>query len=423
MDDQQQEFDIKRYLQIIYKKRNLFILVAAGIITLVTMVSYLTPEIYEASTTVSIEKNYLNVLMRDIAVASSMDQQVQALSIVMKSRSMLLRVLTDLEMNLEGKSELEIEKLITYFQKNTKIRFDLSRANSRDMDIFTVTYRDRDPRFARDYVNTIVKRYVIESLSLNRKEALGANRFIYEQMELYKEKIDRTERELAQKRKQPGVRTAARLEELQKTYNNLLTQYTERHPEVMRIKAEIDDLEATRQQKNREQDSTAPGKRSTDRAVGSAHSAASKDERKVTDLERDLDAYKKVYESLVASLGRSEVSAQVEVQAKADTFNILEPAFLPIKPVSRPRWKLIILGILAGIAGGAGTVILLDMMDKTIKDIDSLKNFGIPVIGMIPRIRSVDAIIAARKKDVLVYTGAGVFLAGIMVIVVVEFFR
>ena len=422
MDDQQQELDIKHYLQVIYKKRYLFILVAAGIITLITIVSFLTPAIYEASTTVSIEKNYLNVLMRDITVASSMDQQVQALSVVMTSRSMLLRVLTDLETDLGGMSELEIEKFIDHLQKNTKIKFDVGRANSRNMDIFSVTYRGRDPRFVRDYVNAIVKRYVIESLSFNRKEALGANRFIYEQMELYKEKIDRTERELAQQQRRPGVRTAARLEELQKTYNKLLTQYTEKHPEVMRIKAEIDDIEATRQQGS-EQKSTSSGISANDRGSGSTKGAASKSERKITDIERDLDAYKKVYESLVASLGRSEVSAQVEVQAKADTFNIIEPAVLPIKPVSRPRWTLIILGILAGIVGGAGTVVLLDMMDKTIKKVDTLKDFGIPVIGMIPRIQSVDAIIAARKKDVLIYAGAGAFLAGIMVLVVVEFFR
>lgn len=380
MEEQQQSLNIRQYLQVIYKKRHLFIVTAAGIIALSIAASYLSPVVYEASTTVSIERDYLNMLMRDIAVTPSMEQQMQALSIVMTSRSMLQLALADLGIKLAGKSATDADALLKHFQKSTKIRFDLGRTSMRDADIFTVTYRDRDPRFARDYVNALVNRYVVESISTKREEAAGANRFLSEQLELYKKKIDRTERELAQRPKQRGVQSAAHLAELQRKHDELLLQYTDRHPEVERLKEEIDSM----RQKVREQERAALRNGAAGRSVGQEQTADQGDEKNISDLERDLDAYKKIYESLIASLGKSEVSAQVDAKSKAAMFNILEPAILPMRPVSKPRWLIMLMGIAAGIAGGAGTAILADMMDRSINSIDTLKEFGLPVIGVIP---------------------------------------
>ncbi len=419
MEEQQQNPDIRHYLKILFKRRHLFIVAAAGIITLSIAVSYLMPVVYEASTTVSTKKNYLNTLMRDVTVTPSVEQQLEALSIVMTSRSMLRQTLADLGINIAAKSEAEADGLLKYFQKNTKIKFDLSRASMQDADIFTVTYRDRDPRFARDYVNALVKRYVIESISTKREETVGANRFLGEQLELYKQKIDRVERELAQRQRQRGVQSAARLPELQHKYDALLLQYTDKHPEAERLKAEIDSIK----QQMSEQERAALRNKASGKSTGQAQTGDQRNEKNIADLERDRDAYKKIYESLVASLGKSEVSAQVEEKSKAATFNILEPATLPMKPVSKPHWIVMLMGIMAGIAGGAGTVILVDMMDRTIKSVDTLKEFGLPVIGVIPPILSVDAIVAARKKDWLAYGFAGAYLVAVSALVVVEYMR
>ena len=423
---QEQEVDIRRYLQIIYKKRYLAIAVAAGIIMLVIAASYVLPRSYESSSTVSVEKNYLNVLMQDIAVASSIEEGVQALSIVIMSRGMLLKVLSELEVDLESKSDADIEKLVKHFQKKTQIKIEMNRSSKRNMELFTVSYQDSDPRFARDYVNTLVNRYIVDSLFSKRQDAVGANRFVMEQMNLYKGKIDRIDAELARRPKEQGIQQLpTRLSALQKKYDELLVQYTEQHPEVARLKAEI---ESTREQMLMQPDQRS-GKDDVSGLGGAAGDATktrtAKDGKRknIADLERDREAYKKIYESLVASIGRSEVSAQVEVKAKADTFRILDPAVLPIEPVGAPRWKIILLGIIAGIAGGACIVIFLDMMDKSIKSIDTLKDLGIPVIGMIPRIQNVEVIIATRKKDRLVYSAAGLYLTAAVVLAIVELLR
>jgi len=420
MENQPQELDIGRYLQIIHRRRYQFIAVAAVIIALITAASYVLPRSYEASATVSVEKNYLNVLMQDIAVASSIEEGVQALSIVIISRGMILKVLSELEIDLESKSEAELEKLVKHFQKRTLIKIEMNRSSNRNMELFTVSYRDNDPRFARDYVNTLVNRYIVDSLSSKRQDAVGANQFVMGQMNIYKSKLDRIEAEIARTKEQGIQQLPTRLTALQKKYNELLVQYTEQHPEVVRLKA---DIESTRAQM-KEQHGRRSGKDDESGQDGAGDRPGAQAKRKsIADLERDREAYKKIYESLVASIGRSEVSAQVEVKAKADTFRILDPAVLPIEPVGAPRWKIILMGIIAGIAGGACAVIILDMRDKSIKSIDTLKDLGFPVIGMIPRIQNVAVIVATRRKDLLVYSAAGLYLTATVALAVIELLK
>ncbi len=422
MENQPQEMDVRRYLQILHAKRYLFVLVTAGIISLITAASYVVPRSYEASATVSIEKNYLNVLMQDIAVAPSIEERGHALSVVMMSRGMLLRVLSDLKVEVGSKSEAEIEKLIKRFQTKTQIKVDINRSSRKDMELFTVSYRDSEPQFARDYVNMLINRYIVDSLSSKRQEAIGANRFVFGQMDLYKDKIDRAEEELARRRREQGVQLATQLPLLQKKYEELLVQYTEQHPEVVRVRSEIEAAREQMQMQARQDQRPAENEKKIREKQPKARATA-ESKKSIADLERDREAYKKIYESLVASIGRAEMSTKVETQANSDTFRILDPAVLPIEPVGAPRWKIILLGILAGIAGGAGIVIVMNMMDRSIKDLETLKGFGLPVIGVIPRIQSVKAILSSRRKDRLLYGAAGMYLAGIAALAVVELLK
>jgi succinoglycan biosynthesis transport protein ExoP len=408
VDEQAPSIDIRHYLRVLVKRRYQLIGVSAAIIAVATVASFMVPKVYEATTTVSIEKNYLNVLMSDMAVDSSVQNSVQGLSVIMTGRSMLLQVLSGLGVDIKSKNDVEIEKLVRYFQRNTKIQFDGGRSGRSNMEIFTVTYRDRDPKFARDYVNALVGAYVAASAERTRDVALGANKFIYEQMDLYKKKIDDTEAALERRKRQPGAVAEARLLSLRKKYQDLLTHYTENYPEAVRLRAEIASVEEEIQRER-------PGWH----AGESANSGPG--EQSIADLQRDRDAYRRIYESLVASLGKSEVSAKVESQTQDETFNVLEPAVLPTLPASKPRWKLLLLSLFGGIAGGVASVILLDMTDKTIKNAAALKALGLRVVALIPRIESAQATAAQRRKDLLVYGAAGAYAAGVLALIVMEY--
>ena len=145
------------------------------------------------------------------------------------------------------------------------------------------------------------------------------------------------------------------------------------------------------------------------------------EKKKLTDLERERNTYKNIYDQLVLRLGQSEVSKQMEVQDKAATFRIVDPAILPTRPVSPNRIRIMLLGIAAGIAGGFGIVFLLDYMNHSVKSLGELKPLGIPVLAMIPAIYARDELAKKRKKDIMVYSFAGLYLLCILGVFTTEF--
>ena len=77
---QQQEFDYKRYLNLLLKKKRLFAVVALAIMTAAVILSYLSPKMYEAQSVVFIEKSIVSELVKGLAVSSSVEDKMRALN-------------------------------------------------------------------------------------------------------------------------------------------------------------------------------------------------------------------------------------------------------------------------------------------------------------------------------------------------------
>jgi succinoglycan biosynthesis transport protein ExoP len=427
------ELDIGRYLSLIFKKRVLFALTAMTFTAVVVVGSYLIPKKYEAKSMIFIERNYLNDLIKNITITPSFDEKVKALSTVIKSRSLLLKVMSDLDLDLNGKSADQIEGMIKKFQDNTDVKVEMNQANRKDMDLFTVSYQDSDPKLASNYVNTLVRRYIEGSLSLNKEDTYGANRFLMEQIDAFQKKIDQTEAQIAKLRKNKNVVSADRLQVLQKKLQQLLMQYTENHPDVVKLKSEIEQVKKSQQDsaktRSLEADSPANGpaaevKQQDAASVSAVVPASASDipagKTSLRDLERQRDSIRKVYEELLATLGKSEVSTQMEVQNKAGAFRILDPAIVPHKPISPNILRIILLGVLGGIAAGIGVVVGLDYLDTSVRSVEMVRKLGLPVLAVIPTIQTQQETAAIRKKDRTLYAAVGLYLVVLLVVITME---
>ena len=110
----------------------------------------------------------------------------------------------------------------------------------------------------------------------------------------------------------------------------------------------------------------------------------------------------------------------MEVQDKSTVFRVVDPAVLPFKPVSPNRGKLILMGILAGIGGGVGLVLLKDQLDGTVKNVDMVKHFGIPVLAVIPRIEDAQKLALQARTDRRLYIAAGCYFMLILGVLAAE---
>jgi succinoglycan biosynthesis transport protein ExoP len=397
--EETQKLDIKRYLHLVLKRRYLFAITAAFLITVVVIISQLIPPVYEAKTVVSIEKSFLNNILRNIGGMQASEDKATELSTIMKSRTLVFKVISELGLDINRMNDAEIEKLIKETQEKTHISIE-----SRGAFYFTVSFQDRDPRRARDYVNTLVSKYIEESLSEKRGDSSGANRFLLDQIDQFKQKVAKLDVEIALLKKDPNVTLYNDYVDLQKRLSNLLVQYTENHPDVIKVQSE---LEALKSKYDVSQKKLA---------------YAANISNQLTILERERQSNKVMYEELAGAFGKSELSAQAEMQDKAGTFKIVDPAVLPVKPISPNRIMIIFMGIVGGIAGAAGLIVLLDSFDDTIKNVDAIKSLGIPVLAIIPHIQDPGAQIKTRRKDIFLYTLSGLYIVLLGAFIVVERF-
>ncbi len=440
-----QEFNVKKYVRLLYKKRYLFVAVMMLVTGIIVAVSYLLPDKYVATSMVLVEKSYANDVMKDVAVSPSIDDRVQAVETIMQSRPQVLKVLKALGYDLGKNSETEVAQLVRSFQQATTITSDMNRSR-RDVDMFTVSLKHRDPVIARDYVNELVRIYIGESLSSKRNETVGAKKFLMEQVDILKLKISAIDAEIASLRQKSEVAgrvvkrarkdpAALQLAALRKRLSDLLLRYTPQHPEVVKMRAEMAILE--QQINGRAQtggaaqdsddglpetssaaDDVAPPARAA-RVGGTVSRAMAAREQNLKGLERDRDTYQKMYEEMLATLGKSEVSSRLEVQDKGMTFNVLEPAVLPLRPVSPNRVLIIVLGFFAGIGAAIASVILMDSMDKSVKSVDVVKTFGLPVLAVLPYTRLPREAERAQILNLFLFTVTLLFVAGIAVLLMV----
>jgi len=490
--------EVKRYLLVVYKKRFIFLSVALVVTLTIIGGSFFMTKKYEATSTVFIERNMIDSLMKGITISPSMNDRIRVLRYYMLSRDMVTRTLKDLNMDLKVESPEAFEAMVQKYRNATNISI-------RGGDLFIVSLKDKNPVFARDFINTLVSKYVQENVSDKREEAYGADRFIGEQLTFFKKKLDEAQNEIIAFRREKGIYSSVdeatlieniknneeelewlkvqknemlatistirqqlemmkdlnpsdvstqevsgakggRLAQLEARLEQLLYNYNEQYPEVVRIKAQIETLRR------------APEKSATDTESLPAQTAAQSgdsfnpledpiyvdlkmrlnakeselqalearlrevqsaitankdklenypyDMKVLADLERNKRTYQNLYEQLLQRQGVTEVSKQMEVADKTTTFRIVDPAIVPTQPVNIDRFKVMIMAIFAGFAAGLGLVILIEKLDGKFKDPENLRALGVPILIEIPTINNPVETARAKRRNGFKYLAA-----------------
>ena len=281
--------EIIKYLRALHRYRVIFVAVFLVIMTGIGIVAFILPKKYSADTTVFIEKNVIEDLVKGIAVSPSIDDRIRVLKYAILSRDLITKTLEEINSDIFTKSVAEQQAYISKLLDRTNLRV-------KGKELFTVSIIDRSPEFAQKYVNTLVGKYVEENISGKRDETYGANRFLSEQIEIFKAKLEAAEDKIIAFRKKNGIYFSvdegttlseirdiekqiekislsqdtyqarkkqikqqlasvpstidtvteaaenSRLTEMENRLNALLLRYTDNYPEVIRLKSEIDAL-------------------------------------------------------------------------------------------------------------------------------------------------------------------------------------
>jgi len=84
-------------------------------------------------------------------------------------------------------------------------------------------------------------------------------------------------------------------------------------------------------------------------------------------LERNRTNIQTQYSAALARLAEASTGEQIETLAKGARFSLLEPATPPERAISPNRRKIAAMGLAGGVGLGIGLIVLLEIMNKTIR--------------------------------------------------------
>jgi polysaccharide chain length determinant protein (PEP-CTERM system associated) len=499
MDEGLQE--LQKYLFVIQRRLRTFALLCVVFTTSTIIFGYSIPKQYQADSTVFIEENIINNLVKGLAYTSETKDDVRVLKDALLSRNMINKVLKKIDPDLVNNAMEINNEYVASLQKRTAVQV-------KGGDLFNVSIEDNNPKFAQVFINELVRAYIEENMSSQREETYGANRFFDEQLKLFKNKLDISENAIIEFRKNQktylslsettvlqdlrkltsdqemlqielmtltakqnvienqletlnktvafsttfGANNDTRLAMLKERLAVLLLTYTDNYPEVVKIKAEIEEenrrLKAADLSEDESNDSLVtynPIYVETRQALLELEADISAKQSKVERigfliakkknmlqdipenqkqlrlLEQERDSARVIYQDLLGRQGQAEVTKQMEIGDKSLSFRLVDPAILPTVPISPNLRLLLVIAIAGGLLGAFATVLLVDnWKTSTINDIDELVDYDVEILGVVPFIDSPEKCKSKRVHSIAVTILLLVYYACVVGLLVYE---
>ncbi len=185
------------------------------------------------------------------------------------------------------------------------------------------------------------------------------------------------------------------LSTLERQEAQLLQRYLDQHPEVLKVRAQIQEVRRRVQAESQRVIRTAENEwrglqaqeRSVAEALEDAKAEAVELQRGTVPYEskkRELEANKEVLNGLLSREKQTDVSSELT----STNIRVLDSAVMPGGPVRPNRRRDISMGMLFGLALGIGLAFFLEYLDSTLKTPEDVKNhLGVPLLGLIPEVK------------------------------------
>ncbi|MFL6259341.1 MAG: GNVR domain-containing protein [Thermoanaerobaculia bacterium] len=234
----------------------------------------------------------------------------------------------------------------------------------------------------------------------------------------------------------------SRLDQLRAQLAELRARYTDRHPDVIRARAEIAQLEALEKAQSAHPAAGAPAAPGAPAAAADDDDAAKggdpmlkaeiasvdleirslktererilgdiarvqgrlenvpRVEQELLSLTRDYDNIKNSYESLLDKRLNARLYENLEKSQQGESFTILERALPPTSPYGPSKLLVVGLGLIAGGLLGLLAALLRERSDPTYPDVESLQQAfpGLPVLATIPVFQGARSASRTRRR-------------------------
>ena len=437
------------------RRRALAAILAVTALTVIASIAFSLPEYYRASASIMINQTELPGGFQS-TVSDELEPRLFAVTQEVLSRENLSRLIEEENLYPEARAEKSPEELVERMRRDISIeRERVELAWGRGATIaFTLTYQGFDRDKVAQVTNRLADLYVNANSRIRERQASQATAFLKAQLDNAKAKLDQQERAInsyresrlgqlpeqqsanlatlerlnaqlrinsenqlrtMERRRELQLRldeqgytsadgSSARMASLRRELADLRTRYSDRHPDVVRLQAEIDRLEgrgtlasepipgSLQHQVSRLDDELATLQREEARLKNATTvyeqriANTPRIEQELSALTRDYNAVREQYTQLLSSYEDALLAESLETGSRQE-FQLTDPAVVPDAPAGPPRLRLLAMGIVLSLLFAGAGVVVAEQLDSSFHSIDELKKFtGVPVVAGIPRI-------------------------------------
>lgn len=460
----------------VYHRRVMIVTLFIIVSLLAVSAGLVMPKRYSTSTDILVDdRNILQPLMEGTAVPTGVSDRASLARELIFGQRILNQVLERAGLREPDMTPREEEQALESLKSATRV-------TSHGNNLIRITYQDSDPERAQKVARLFAGLFIQGSHEAKLRESREAFNFIDEQVEEYHQKlveaerklkefrsrnlgaragsersinerineltsrIERTEMELKEARVQEESlqrqlsgqaaitvsltregQFRGQLAELQQKLDDLLLRYTESHPDVRRVKSQIETLkqavEDERQRRqlaelNGEQEDFVDENISLNPLYQQLRSQLSEirtridtletrlaeseeqlnreiergqqvheSEAVLSELTRDYEVNKEIYQDLLRRRENARVSMSMDEQNQGLALRVEEPARLPNQPDGLRLMHVAAGGLFAGLALPLGLVVLLVRFDPRLRSTEELsRTLEVPVMGVIPHL-------------------------------------
>ena len=438
------------------------------------------PKIYRSQTLILVQpqkvpQNYVQSL-----VSADTEARISTISQQIMSRSNLEKIIDDFKIfSNTSEEKLYSEQKIELMRKNIEVK--VTRAQGDVADAFVLSYQGENPKKVMQVANALATYFIDENLKVREDQAIGTSTFlnnerstmkekleqVEEQLKLYKERymgelpeqleanlraMDRLNTQMAERQQSLQMARSSLLsiersiEEFDKSNNKepsaqqenrdanggegslkaqlaqLKAKYTDKHPDVIRLKSMIEDMEknpveprtdklsppekakieqkeaqyrmAVEHRKELQQriliiENDIESLRRKIQVYQNRVEDTPKREQELMSLQRDYNNIQEIYSSLLNRKLESDIAVNMEKKQKGEQFRIIDYAKEPEVPISPNVKKLFLVSLVAGLGIGCGLIYLIELMNTSFRsghDIEA--SLGIEVLATFPKIEN-----------------------------------
>lgn len=444
------------------------------------------PDTYRSAGRVYVDTaTVLKPLLSGIAVEDDVYSEINVMKRTLLSRPNLEKVARATDLDITATSDEAMERLIQRLRESTRV------AGAGD-NLFAISFEGPDPQQAKDIVQALITIFIERNLGDTRTDMDSARQFLDQQIRSYELQLEEAEQRTARFKQQnmgllpgsngyhgrldrarsslgraktslkeattqrdvlrrelaevpeflefqsdqtlngagPPSNTEVRIIELEGRLQDMLTEYTAQHPDVLKVERR---LEALRIKHDEELDAALNGaaltgdpdsNRRTLKTANPLHDQlrvrlieeeanvqvlqekVREREQQVADLNalatsvpiveaeyiklnRDYDVLQRKYQELLSRREAARISQDRENQADKVQFRIIDPPQVPVYPSGPNRAAFLIISAVVAVGLGVGFAFLLTLVSPTFANARQLSDhFGIPVVGVVQEIQS-----------------------------------